>query len=42
MGSIQKYEKVPVNYSRDNEMEMVIEELRVHNEGTPSIAMIAN
>ena len=42
MGTVQKYEKVPVNHTRDKEMEMVIEELRVHNEGTPSIAMIAD
>ena len=42
MGTVQKYEKVPVNHTRDKEMEMVIEELRVHFEGTPSIAMIAD
>ena len=42
MGTVQKYEKVPVNHTRDKEMEMVIEELRVHFEGTPSIAIIAD
>ena len=42
MGTVQKYEKVPVNHTRDKEMEMVIEELQESNEGTPSIAMIAN
>ena len=42
MGTVQKYEKIPVNQARDREMEMVIAELQESNEGTPSIAMIAD